>query len=184
MIIQRRTGAGMVLFDATDETWRWRYQVGDVFFARYWIQTIRYLSRTKLLGKDQVARLTTNRKQFDQGEAVRLRLEFTDPRQTPAEGRDVMVLLRHGQQVERQLKLTRNSTDHDLFQATLESLPPGNYQVQLVNPVLSGEPSASFQVKMSEVEFERTQMDENELQAAAEKTKGRFYIWQTARHIA
>jgi hypothetical protein len=27
-------GAGKVLFQATDETWRWRYRVGDVFFAR------------------------------------------------------------------------------------------------------------------------------------------------------
>lgn len=180
VIIQRRTGAGMVLFHATDETWRWRYQVGDVFFARYWIQTIRYLSRTKLLGKDQVARFTTNRKQYDQGEAVRLRLEFTDPRQTPADSRDVTVLLRHGQQVERQMKLTRSSTDRDLFQATLESLPPGSYQAAVVDPVLPGEPSVSFQVKLSEVEFERTQMDKDELQAAAEKTKGRFYTWQTA----
>ncbi len=64
IIVARRTGAGMVLFHATDETWRWRYRVGDVFFARYWVQAIRFLSRTKLLGKDQAARLTTNRKQF------------------------------------------------------------------------------------------------------------------------
>ena len=32
------------------QPWRWR--VGDVFFARYWVQAIRYLSRSKLLGKD------------------------------------------------------------------------------------------------------------------------------------
>ena len=41
-------GAGKVLFHATDETCRWRRRVGDVFFARYWVQTIRYLSRSKL----------------------------------------------------------------------------------------------------------------------------------------
>jgi hypothetical protein len=38
-------GAGKVVFHATDETHRWRFRVGDVYFARYWIQTIRYLSR-------------------------------------------------------------------------------------------------------------------------------------------
>ena len=124
VILQRRAGAGMVLFHATDETWRWRYQVGDVFFARYWIQTIRYLSRTKLLGKDQVARLSTNRKQYAQGEPVRLRLEFTDPRLSPADGRDVTMLLRHGDQAERQLKLTRSPTNHELFEATLDPLAP------------------------------------------------------------
>ena len=41
-------GAGKVLFHATDETWRWRYRVGDRYFARYWVQTIRYLCRAKL----------------------------------------------------------------------------------------------------------------------------------------
>jgi hypothetical protein len=183
VILERRAGAGMVLFHATDETWRWRYQVGDVFFARYWIQTIRYLSRTKLLGKDQVARLTTNRKQYDQGEPVRLRLEFTDPRQSPADGRDVTVLLRHSDQAERQLKLARSPANHDLFQATLDPLAAGNYQAVVVNPALAGEPSASFHVRVSEVEFERTQMDAAELQGAADKTKGRFYTWQTVHTL-
>ncbi len=180
VILQRRAGAGMVLFHATDETWRWRYQVGDVFFARYWIQTIRYLSRTKLLGKDQVARLSTSRRQYAQGEPVRLRLEFTDPRLSPADGHDVTILLRHGDQTERQLKLPRSATNHELFEATLDPLPSGSYQALVVDPPLPGEPSASFQVKVSEVEFERTQMDVSELQGAADKTKGHFYSWQTA----
>ncbi len=57
-------GAGKVLFHATDDTWRWRYRVGDVFFSRYWVQTIRYLSRSKLLGKDRSAELTTDRRQY------------------------------------------------------------------------------------------------------------------------
>ena len=41
-------GAGRVLFHAIDSTWRWRIGVGDVFFARYWVQTVRYLARGKL----------------------------------------------------------------------------------------------------------------------------------------
>ena len=96
---------GMVIFHATDETWRWRFQVGDVFFARYWVQTIRYLSRTKLLGKDQVARLSTDRKEYGRGDRVRLRLEFTDPRQTPATGQNVTVMITRGEEPQQQLKL-------------------------------------------------------------------------------
>ena len=44
--IRRR---GKVWFHATDSTWRWRIGVGDVYFARYWVQTIRYLARGKLM---------------------------------------------------------------------------------------------------------------------------------------
>jgi hypothetical protein len=181
--LQRRTGAGMVLFHATDETWRWRFQVGDVYFARYWIQTIRYLSRTKLLGKDQAARLASDRKEYARGEPIRLRLEFTDERLSPPEDRGAMVMLRRGDQPERQITLHRNPTHHEVFDATLDELPQGDYYAWVIDPVLPGEPSTSFLVKVSEAEFERTQMDVAELEGAAAKTKGRFYRFDSAARL-
>jgi hypothetical protein len=183
IILQRRTGAGMVLFHATDEMWRWRFQVGDIYFARYWIQTIRYLSRTKLLGKDQAARLTTNRKEYPRGEAIRLRLEFTDERFSPAEDRGATVMLRRGDQTERQIALHRNPAHRELFEATLDELPQGDYHAWLVDPALPGEPSTDFLVKVSEAEFERTQMDISELEGAAAKTKGHFYRFDSVRKL-
>ncbi len=38
IIMQYVGGGGKVLFQATDETYRWRRRVGDLYFARYWIQ--------------------------------------------------------------------------------------------------------------------------------------------------
>ena len=78
-------GAGKVLFHATDDTWRWRYRVGDVFFARYWVQTVRYLSRSKLLGKDHAVELTADRREYRRGEPVRLRAAVH--RRAPGAGR-------------------------------------------------------------------------------------------------
>jgi uncharacterized membrane protein len=179
VILERRSGAGLVIFHATDETWRWRYQVGDVFFARYWIQTIRYLSRTKLLGKDQVARLSTSRKEYGRGDRVRLRLEFTDPRQTPPVGQDVVVMLTRGDEPQQQIKLAQLPTNPELYEATFDPQAEGSYRARVIEPILPGEPSVGFTVKVSEVEFERTQMDAGELECAATKTKGRFYKWST-----
>jgi uncharacterized membrane protein len=183
VILERRSGAGMVIFHATDETWRWRFQVGDVFFARYWVQTIRYLSRTKLLGKDQVARLSTDRKEYGRGDRVRLRLEFTDPRQTPSTGQNVTVMITRGEEPQQQLKLAALPENPELFEGTFEPPGDGNYRARVIEPMLPGEPSASFNVKVSEVEFERTQMDAAEMQCAATKTKGRFYTWTTAAAV-
>ncbi len=180
LIIARRTGAGMVLFHATDETWRWRRQVGDAYFARYWVQAIRYLSRTKLLGKDQAARLTTNRKQFARGEPVRLRLEFSDERLSPSGEGGATVVLRRGDQIERRIALRRNPLHREVFEATVDDLAEGNYHAALVEPALPGEPSVDFLVKVSAAEFERTQMDVAELEGVAAKTKGRFYRFATA----
>jgi uncharacterized membrane protein len=183
IILQRRTGAGMVLFHATDETWRWRFQVGDIYFARYWVQTIRYLSRTKLLGKDQAARLSTNRKEYPRGEAVRLRLEFTDERFSPPEEGGATVWVVRDKQIERQVALHRNPAHRELFEAMLENVPQGNYRASLVSPSLPGQPSVDFLVKVSEAEFERTQMDAAELEAASAKTKGHFYRFDTASRV-
>ena len=69
VIVLQYVGAGKVLFHATDETWRWRRRVGDVYFARYWIQTIRYLSRSKLAAGQHSAELTTDRREYRPGEA-------------------------------------------------------------------------------------------------------------------
>jgi hypothetical protein len=157
--------------------------VGDIYFARYWVQTIRQLSRTKLLGKDQVARLTTNRKEYSRGEPVRLRLEFTDERFSPAEDRAATVMLRRTDQTDRQISLHRNPANRELFDATLDNLPQGNYRAWLVDPSLPGEPSTNFLLKVSEAEFERTQMDAAELQAAAAETKGQFYRFDTADRL-
>ena len=73
-------GAGRVLFHAIDSTWRWRIGVGDVFFARYWVQTIRYLARGKLTSGRGVE-LAADRREFRRGEPVAAPRPL--PRRTP-----------------------------------------------------------------------------------------------------
>jgi hypothetical protein len=112
-------GAGKVLFHATDETWRWRYRVGDVFFARYWVQTIRYLSRSKLLGKDRLADLAADRREYRRGENVRLRARFVDERAAPADDDGVMIVLEHSGQKNQQVKLQRSATSRGIFEGVV-----------------------------------------------------------------
>ena len=71
-----------------------------------------------------------------------------------------------------------------IIRGHLGELPAGRISApRVVDPVLPGEPSASFLVKVSEAEFERTQMDAAGLQAAAAKTKGHFYRFDTAGRL-
>ena len=131
-------GAGKVLFHATDDTWRWRFRVGDVFFSRYWVQTIRYLSRSKLLGKDRSAELTTDRRQYRRGEAVRIRARFTDERLAPAEDDGVTVVVeREGHKNER-VKLARNATSRGVFEGLLPQAAEGAYHLWIATPTLEG----------------------------------------------
>ena len=45
LIAEHFAGQGKVLFVGTDETWRWRQNVGDRFFYRFWGQAVRAVAR-------------------------------------------------------------------------------------------------------------------------------------------
>jgi hypothetical protein len=169
-------GAGKVLFHATDDTWRWRHRVGDVFFARYWIQSVRYLSRSKLLGKDQAVELSADRREFRRGEAVRLRVRFIDERQAPVADDGVVVVLEREGQKNQRISLQRNATNRGVFEGTFDDAMDGRYHAWIAAPTFEGKaPSADFLVVAPPGELEHVQMDSGELKRAADETRGRFY---------
>ncbi len=169
-------GAGKVLFHATDETWRWRYQVGDVFFARYWVQAIRWLSRSKLLGKDRSAELTVDRNEYRRGEPIHLRVRFLDERTAPAADDAVTVLLERDGSRKQPLTLRRNATYRGIFEGVVTSAAEGSYHAWLAAPATTGRaPSSDFVVAAPASEMERVQMDSADLKRAAADSGGRYF---------
>jgi hypothetical protein len=184
VICMQYVGAGKVLLHATDETWRWRWRMGDALFARYWIQMIRYLARSKLSEGGRSAVLSTDQAEYQRGESVRLRLRFADPRQAPAEDDGVTVVVEHpGNQTQR-LPLRRTAAGQGIFEGLLSKPPVGSYHAWVAIPAMEGRsPTADFTVKPPAGEFERVQMDAAALKQAAQLTKGRFYTFQTAPRL-
>jgi hypothetical protein len=167
-------GAGRVLFHAIDSTWRWRIGGGEPFFARYWVQTIRSLAHGKL-GKGRGVELTTDRRQYRRGEVAQVRARFRDTQLTPS-GEEVIVLVNAAGQARRRVTLRRNSSVPGVYEGSLPDLTEGQYEVLMIEPQLSGNPTAArFSVVAPPGEFARTQMDAAALAAAAETTHGKFY---------
>ncbi|NQU20172.1 MAG: VWA domain-containing protein [Candidatus Nealsonbacteria bacterium] len=181
VICMQYVGSGKVVLHATDETWRWRRRVGKVFFARYWIQMIRHLSRAKLSG-DQSVKLSVDRpnREYKLGESVRLRVQFTDPRLAPAEDGGVTVVLqREGHRTQR-IELRRRSSQ-GTFEALLSKPAEGDYHARLALPAVEGKiPTEDFLVEAPQSEFEQLQMDAAAMRRAAAQTDGRYYTFQTA----
>ncbi|MGD9646769.1 MAG: hypothetical protein AB7U73_13730 [Pirellulales bacterium] len=185
LITLEYVGAGKVLFHAVDETWRWRYQVGDLYFARYWIQSIRYLSRSKLLGKDRSAELSVDRRSYRRGEPVRLRVRFVDERLAPPADDGVTVMVERDNQERRSVTLHRDSASQGVFEGLLPQSPEGRFHGWLVEPALEGRaPAVDFQVVAPPGEFERIEMDRAELERAADATRGRLYTLANLRDLA
>jgi hypothetical protein len=167
-------GAGRVLFHAIDSTWRWRTGGGEPFFARYWVQTIRFLAHGKL-GKGRGVELTTDRREYRRGEAAQLRARFLDSQLAPS-GEEVVVQIEAAGQTRRRVTLRRNSAVAGVYEGSLADLADGQYEVVMVEPQLSGNPAAvKFSVVPPPGEFARTEMDAAALSAAAETTRGKFY---------
>ncbi|MFH1268475.1 MAG: hypothetical protein ABIK89_22360, partial [Planctomycetota bacterium] len=184
LISMHYVGAGKVLFHATDETWRWRWRVGDVFFARYWVQTIRFLSRAELSEGDDSAVLTSDRREYQRGESVQLRLRFADDRLAPAADDGVTVVLEHPGHKTRRVKLHRGTIARGIFEGRLAKPPIGTYHAWVATPAMEGRsPSVDFEVAAPPGEFKRVEMDAAELKRAAQRTSGRFYTFFDAERL-
>ncbi len=178
-------GAGKVLFHATDETWRWRHRVGDVFFARYWIQAVRYLSRSKLLGKDHSVELAADRREFRRGEPVRLRVRFIDERQAPAADDGVVVVLEREGNKNQRISLQRNATNRGVFEGAFNDAIDGRYHAWIASPTLEGKaPAADFLVVAPPGELERVQMDAERVEASGRRNARALLSHQRSRAVA
>jgi hypothetical protein len=175
LILYQFVGAGKAMFHAFDDTWRWRFRVGDQYFGRFWVQTVRFLARSKLMAQRQ-AEVATDRKRYERGQPIRLRVRFPNPALARSAS-DVHVEVARKGQGGRKLKLTPVPGTRNVFEGALPQAAEGDYEVRLLPPpVLDGPmPTATFRVEPPVNEFERTQMNESELVRAAELTEGKFY---------
>jgi hypothetical protein len=171
-----------VLFHAIDSTWRWRRGAGDVYFARYWVQTIRFLARGKLTSGAGVE-LSTDRREYRRGEVVQIRARFRNPRSAPT-GNELSVLVETPGQTRRRITLHRNPSVPGVFEGTLAGLAQGRYEVMLAQSQFEGSPPAThFTVVAPPGEIARLEMDAAALSYAAEISRGKFYTFTDADQL-
>ncbi len=178
-------GAGKVVFHATDESYRWsRHPDGEHYHSRYWTQTIRYLSRARLLEGTRGAELTTDRLEYRQGDLVRMRVRFFDDRLAPEADDGVHLMLEQESGARRQIRLQREAANRGIFEGLIGNLAEGEYRLWIASPQLSGTPpSQRFTVMAPPGEMARLQMDAADMQAAAHLSEGRFYTLDQAEQL-
>ncbi len=179
VLLYQFNGAGKVMFSAVDDTWRWRFRVGDNGpFGRFWIQTIRFMARSKMLNQKQ-AEVTTDRKRYTRNQTALVQVRFPNPGLAPKDELSVEVA-RKGQGP-RKLVLRVAPGVKNVFEGVLAPMPEGEYEVKLLPPpvLTGGLPSTTFRVDPPAGEMERVRMNEVELRRATDLTGGKFYTPQT-----
>jgi hypothetical protein len=184
VISMRRFGAGKVLFHATDDLWRWRFRVGDLYYGRYWVQAIRFLSRSRLLGRDRAAELTADRLTYEHGENVQLRVRFLDDRLAPTEDDGVTVMVERRGDVQRPIRLSRVPQTPTVFEGQFPRALEGSYHAWVAAPSFNEvPPSTDFRVEALESELRVRSLDRAELTETAKKTRGKYYSLAEASRL-
>ena len=72
LVAWQRYGTGKSLFVGTEDLWRMRLEVGDRYHARFWGQTIQFLTLSRLLGQNKQITIETDRSSFSEGDTVQI----------------------------------------------------------------------------------------------------------------
>ena len=183
VIALQRFGAGKVLFHATDELWRWRFRDHERIYSRYWIQALRFLSRTQSLDGARGVEFTADRQTYQQGDAVKLRLQVLDERQLPMSG-SATVMLERADEPRRSLELARAANSTNLFLGELRGLRVGRYHAWLSDPSFPGSPPAvDLVVEAPQRELLQRRLDRADLEAATRATHGRYFPLHEADRV-
>jgi len=184
VIVMQRFGSGKVLFHATDELWRWRFRRGDLYFGRYWIRTIRYLSRSKLLGAEGTAELVTDRLLYQRGDPVQLRLRFISEQLAPVGRNGVAVMVERRGGIQHRVELTRLPHSPMVFEGRFHQAAEGAYHAFAVEPSFpTTPPSTNFRVETPYQELQKRRLDQQELVQTAKISRGRSYTLATVNNL-
>lgn len=177
LVVSHYFGGGQVLMHGVDATYLWRKRVGDVYFARYWVQTLRRLAHGRLKRDDRGWELAVERTEYRHGEPVRVRLR------TPRDAtQQATILLQPERGAQRRVKLTPSAVRPGVLEADLEQLPVGRYRVLLAGGDTEAA-SAAFEVVKPPGEFAQIERDTAAMRAAAERTGGRYLSIEEAADL-
>ncbi|HTU19616.1 MAG TPA: VWA domain-containing protein, partial [Gemmataceae bacterium] len=178
LVVQQFAGAGRSLFLGFCETWRWNWREDQVYFNRFWIETVRYLARSRLGRVDlRLDRQTSYRR----GEPIKMTVRFPDDAPPPAPDVEVKVTVERrnsakpGDSEVRTVQLPKVEGSRATYETMLTQTPEGQYKFWLASPSATPKPRAECKVVRPPGEMERLRMNQADMERAADESQGRFY---------
>ncbi|HEY8668676.1 MAG TPA: hypothetical protein VIL86_18660 [Tepidisphaeraceae bacterium] len=174
VLTESRYGLGRVFFFGANETWRWRYKVGERDQDRFWLQLIRYAAEEPYAVKDGPVALDIDKVAVEPDEPVHLRARVMDEKGAPSQqGTQRVNILREGK-LARTLTLTAGKPEGTgRYSGTLSDLPPGEYLIELPRPDGKGALKLPLHVAAShEMEMQDVSGDEQMMRRFAASSGG------------
>ncbi len=182
VIARHAFGSGETIYFGTDETYRWRSRVGEVYYIRLWGQVMQAMSLQRLMGASQLVQLRADRARYSAGETVRIsgriyNADFTPMTsatvpgtltrlQTGADGEEPVVV------EERELAVNATTGREGEFAVEFPAAAAGLYRYHTLQ---DPEAILEFEVRETRAELLETGMNAPLLESMAASSGGRFF---------
>ena len=139
MIVSRRSGQGRVVYLSNDETWRWRYNVADLYHQRFWNQLGQWTMQPPFAIENDYVALDSGDRTYEFGRDIMLRAKLRDTdRAALSKARAIAVIERDGQRIDS-VPLSEDVEGSGIYSSLAKGLEPGRYQVRIEVPGLPSE---------------------------------------------
>jgi len=178
----KRVGAGKSFYMGFDESWRWRYEVADLYHQRFWNQLVtRVMERPFALNQEELS-MDVGGSTHTPGKAIPIRTRLRDKDGNTPEPPypEVDALVWREGEVVATIPLQGKESSNGLFTGEVFGLEAGSYEMSIRAPTLLDEMEFSEQRLAFEVESVQNQernfltCDENLLREMAEASGGNF----------
>jgi hypothetical protein len=134
ILTRQRLGRGRVFFLGIDETWRWRYRVGERDQDRFFRQLVRAAADEPYAATNGYLSLDADRVTVAPGEPVHVRARVIDPTPQQAGRTAELDVVRDGAVVRSQALSPIGDEDSGRYEGAVDGLPAGEYRLRLRGP--------------------------------------------------
>lgn len=176
-IVFRPFGAGAVLYLASDELWRWRYQVADLHHQRLWMQIAAWIAAPPFQAEAGRISLGTDRLRYAHGEQAEIRVRLRDDQGGMVlNGEPRAFLIHQGVEV-ASLALEPDPTHAGVYRALTPPLKPGAHEIDVAERPLDPRSGVRLSLRVDDIgnqEWATLTMNRPLLEAMAANSGGRF----------
>lgn len=131
LIATKLFGQGRVIHFATDETWRWRYNVADLYHQRFWTQIATWGMRAPFAVNDAFVSLDSGSRIYSTDDSITVRARLKQDDSKPLENAAVSVLLERDGERHASIPLSAEPDARGFYKTTFGPMPEGIYRVRL-----------------------------------------------------
>lgn len=185
VLATQQYGAGHTLFLGTDNTWRWRKNIGETYFTSFWSQIVQRLALLRLLGAQKRIQLSSNRQSYSPGDRVTIYARVYSQNYEPVKEPSLKAFSA-GRKADgpepapAEVPLRALPDQPGMFRGEFLASAPGRYKFYLE---CDPETQLDFDVLEPKVEFTDIAMNESLLKEMADLSRGQFLTEPDLRNL-